>query len=194
MNEAHPQKSKKESKMRKNKSSTRNSAAGKLRFNFLDGLIVIGILATVSLIVLVYSPLKLFNIKSNDVTIIYSINISGVPAEYAGSISVSDIVTDDKGYNLGLVASDVQVEPHVIYEYRENQDGSGSIVEIIHPDLVDLIITVSANADVSDDGYTVDGKRIALEAEYNIILPGFEAKGICVSLSEESAKEAGALK
>lgn len=194
MNEAQPKRNKKEEKTRKNKSAKQNSVTSKRGFNFLDALIIISILATVALIVLVYSPLKLFNIKSNDATIIYSINISGVPAEYASSISVSDIVTDDKGYNLGLVASDVQVEPHVIYEYRENQDGSGSIIEIIHPDLVDLIITVSANAEVADDGYIVDGKRIALEAEYNIVLPEFEAKGVCISLSEESAKEAGALK
>ncbi len=182
-----------DTKRTKNKKSAKKERSSrKSGFNLLDVLIVISILAAVLLLVFVYSPTQLFNIKSNDAAIIYSICIPGVPAEYAGNINVADLVTDSKGYRLGEVASDVEVEPHVIYEYRENADGSGSIVEITHPDLVDLIITVSAKADVNEDGYTVDGKRIALEAEYELVLPGFESKGTCVSLSEENASEAGA--
>lgn len=161
-------------------------------FNFLDVLIILCILFTVILIVFVYSPSQLFNVRSSDTAIIYSVCISGVPAEYAGTVNVTDIVTDSKGYSLGTVASDVEVEPHVTYVYSENEDGSGKIAEVTHPDLVDLIITVTAKASVDEDGYYVDGKRIAVEAEYDIVLPGFESKGICVSLSEDGASDAGA--
>jgi len=181
-------------KIKKRSASKSERSSRRSGFNLLDALILVCLVATVALVVLVYSPAEIFNLRSNDVTIIYSINVSGVPADYAATINVSDIVTDKEGYNLGVVASDVEVEPHVIYEYRENSDGSGSIVEIVHPELVDLIITVSAKADINSDGYTVDGKRIALEAEYDIVLPEFVSKGICISLSEENANDEGASK
>lgn len=160
-------------------------------FNILDILIVVGLLAFVAIIVLVYSPVGFLDINSDNSTIIYSICISGVDADFAGSVKIGDVVTDVSGYKLGVVASDVEIEPHVIYEYRENDDGSGSIVRITHPELVDLIITISADAVIKDDGYMVDGKRISLETEYDLVFPGFESKGVCVSLSVEKSNEAG---
>ncbi len=163
-------------------------------FNILDLLIIVCVLAALTLIVLVYSPSGVFNINSDKADIIYSVCVSGVPADYAAAISVGDTVSDNDGYDLGMVASDVEVEPHVIYQYSEYTDGSGSINEITHPELVDIVITISAKATVAEDGYTVDGKRIALEAEYQLVLPRFESKGICVSLSEENASDAGASK
>ena len=182
---------KKEKKVRqKRKERTKKESS----FNILDGFIVLGILALVAILVLTYAPIGLLSINSDNATIIYSVTVEGVSADYAGSIKVGDVVTDSKGYNLGTVVSDVEIEPHAVYEYRENETGSGSIVKITHPELVDLIITVSANAKVSDDGYTVDGKRIALEAEYELVFPGFESKGVCVSLSVEESNEAGAAK
>lgn len=161
-------------------------------FNFLDVIIIACIIAVVALLLLVYSPFEILGMNSRETTIIYTIRISGVPAEYAAAISVGDDVSDADGYILGNVASDVEVEPHNIYEYRENLDGSGGVVSIKHPELVDLIVTVSADADHSHDGYSVDGKRIAVESEYELVLPKFESKGICISLSEENASDAGA--
>ncbi len=180
---------KKDKKNRTKKNERVKKSGG---FNILDAFIIIGILAFVAVIVIVYSPVGVFKFNSNDADIIYTVSVRGVSSDYAGSVKIGDVVTDSKGYNLGTVASDVQIEPHVVYEYRENEDGSGSIVQINHPELVDLIITVSANAKVNEDGYTVDGKRIALEAEYELIFPGFESKGVCISLSEEKTNDAGA--
>lgn len=161
-------------------------------FNFLDVIIIACVIAVAVLLFFVYSPSKLLGGNSTDTNIIYTLRISGVPAEYATAINVGDEVTDPDGYVLGKVASDVEVEPHSMYEYRENIDGSGGIVSIEHPDLVDLIITVYAEADRTSDGYTVDGKRIAIESEYYLVLPRFESKGTCISLSEENASDAGA--
>ena len=160
-------------------------------FNILDALIILGLLAFVAVIVLVYSPAEFFNINSDNGTIIYSVCISGVDADFAESVKIGDVVTDADGYKLGVVASDVVIEPHVIYEYRENDDGSGSISKITHPELVDLIITMSADAVVKDGGYMVDGKRISLESEYDLVFPRFESRGVCVSLSVEKSNEAG---
>ncbi len=184
-------KSEKKTKIKKTKSSKGEKYG---RFNFLDALIVICIAAVAALILYVYSPADFLNVGSRDVAVIYTIRISGVPSEYASMISVGDKLTDADGYDLGVVAADVEVQEHFIYEYREDEYFSGGILQISHPDLADLVITVSADAEKTAQGYTVDGKRIAVEAEYEVILPRFESKGICLSLSEEKSIEAGAAK
>lgn len=181
---------KKDKKLRQKK----KERSGKNGFNILDVLIILCILAFIAVIVIVYSPTAWLSFNSDNTEIIYTITVQGVSADYASSVKVGDVVTDSEGYNLGTVASDVEIEPHVVYEYRENGEGGGGIVKITHPELVDLIITLSADAKINDDGYTVDGKRIALSAEYELVFPGFESKGVCISLSEEKTDDAGASK
>lgn len=162
------------------------------RFNFIDAVIIICIISVLALLYFVYSPLELLGIGTTETEIIYTLKVSGVPSEYAAAITVGDKIADSDGYELGTVATAVEVEPHSIYEYRENEFGSGGIVRITHPDLVDLIITVSATSEKGSDGYSIDGKRIAVEADYHLLLPKFESKGICISLSEENMREGGA--
>ena len=179
----------KEKKQRANKKDNAKKSGG---FNILDALIILGIVLFAAVIVIVYAPLGIFKFNSDNTVIIYTVAIQGVNADYASNVNIGDVVTDSNGYNLGTVVSDVEIEPHMVYDYRENDDGSGSIVKITHPELVDLVITVSANAKINDDGYTVDGKRIALESEYELVFPGFESKGVCISMSEEKANDVGA--
>ena len=176
----------------KNPKAKREKRVRRNRFNFIDAVIVICIVSVLALLYFVYSPLELLGIGTKETSIIYTVKVSGVPSEYASAIIVGDVISDSDGYVLGTVASEVEIEPHSIYEYRENEYGSGGIVRITHPDLVDLIITISAKSEKGRDGYSVDGKRIAVEAEYELMLPRFESKGICVSLSEENAREGGA--
>ncbi len=179
----------KKSKTDKPKSARPKKLGG---FNVLDAIIIICVVAVVALLLIVYSPAKLFGFGVEEVQIIYTVRISGVPASYASAISVGDEITDPNGYDLGTVASDVEVREHFVYEYREDEYGDGGVLQIQHPELVDLVITVSAKAERSADGYYVDGKRIAVESAYKIVLPGFESDGICLSLSEEKTPEGGA--
>ena len=179
-------------KKTKKKASASENKPGAFKFNFLDVIIVIMVLAIVLLIIFVYSPSRLIGAGGEETALIYTLRISGVSSDYVTSISAGDIITDENGYSLGIVASDVEAEPYVTYEYIKKPDGNGTIVSVKHPDLVNLFITVSANAELNADGYYVDGMRIAVEKEYRIILPGFEAKGVCIAISEEQANEAGA--
>lgn len=178
-------------KVKKAKNSKREKKAYS-GFNFVDAIIITCVIAVAVLIYFVYSPLELLGIGTKETDIIYTVKVTGVPSEYASAISIGDQISDKDGYKLGAVASAVEIEPYSIYEYKENEFGSGGIVSIIHPELVNLIITVSATAEKGQDGYTVDGKRIALEAEYHLLFPKFESKALCVSLSEENSGEGGA--
>ncbi len=159
--------------------------------NILDILIILCITAVVALLFAVYSPWNLIKVNSDDVDVIYTVRISGVPSAYASNINIGDKVSDPDGYELGAVASAVEVESHIMYIFDAN---SGGVKPIEHPDLVDLVVTFSATATVKDDGYLIDGKRIAVEGVYELLLPNFEAEGICISLSQENANDAGGAK
>lgn len=191
MNEQMNNETVKNSNIKKAKPKREKRARGN-RFNFIDAIIIICLISVLALLYFVYSPLELLGIGTTETDIIYTLKITGVPSEYAAAITIGDKIADSDGYELGTVATAVEIEPHSVYEYRENEFGSGGIVRITHPDLVDLIITVSATSEKSSDGYIVDGKRIAVEAEYHLLLPKFESKGICISLSEENMREGGA--
>ncbi|MGM9643118.1 MAG: DUF4330 domain-containing protein [Eubacteriales bacterium] len=177
------------------KKKAKHAKTGKYgKFNVLDALIIFCVLALAALLIFVYSPLKLFGFGTEQVDIIYTVRISGVPADYASMISIGDPVKDSNGHDLGRVASNVEVQEHFIYEYREDEHGSGGIVQIQHPELVDIIVTVLASADKSDEGYFLDGKRLAVESVCELVCPNLEATGICLSMSEENINEAGGAK
>lgn len=182
----------KKPKMKNAESKKRDKGSRGSGFNFVDAIIIVCIVCVLALLFFVYSPIELLGIGTKEADIIYTVKVVGVPSEYAAAINAGDSLSDIDGYTLGVVASEVEIEPYSIFEYKENEYGSGGIVRITHPDLVNLIITVSATAEKGSDGYKVDGKRIAVEAEYHLSLPKFESKGLCISLSEENAGEGGA--
>jgi hypothetical protein len=115
-------------------------------FNFVDAIIVTCVVCVLALLYFVYSPLELLGIGTKGTNIIYTVKIFGVPSEYAAAINTGDTLSDSDGYFLGTVAAEVEIEPYSIYQYKDNEFGSGGIVRITHPDLVNLIITVSAGA------------------------------------------------
>lgn len=181
-----------EKKSRRKKLPKAEKKSRKVGFNFLDAVIIAMVLAIVLLVVLVYSPGRVGGTGGKDTNLIYTVRISGVSADYATAISVGEQISDENGYYLGTVASDVEVEPYMVYEYVSKADGNGMIVSVKHPDLVNLIVTITAQAELEEDGYYVEGKRIAVEREYTLILPRFESKGVCIAISEEQINEGGA--
>ncbi len=184
-----PQKKTKEKKQKLPKSDRKRG-----KFNFIDAFILLLIIAVIAVVFFVYSPADIFNFGTEKTQIIYTVRISGVSAEYVSMISVGDAVADSDGNLLGIVAADVEREEHYIYEYRGNASSEGGISDIQHPELVDIIVTISAEADKKSDGYIVDGKRIAIEKEYQLVFPKVEGDGICLSLSEEGKADQGGAK
>ena len=139
MNEQMNNETVKNSNIKKAKPKREKRARGN-RFNFIDAIIIICLLSVLALLYFVYSPLELLGIGTTETDIIYTLKITGVPSEYAAAITIGDKIADSDGYELGAVATAVEIEPHSVYEYRENEFGSGGIVRITHPDLVDLIV------------------------------------------------------
>lgn len=154
------------------------------RFNALDALIIIIIIAVLAVTLLAYLPGGILRLpEKNNVTVTYTIEVKGVKRELAAGIAVDDPVTE-KGtsVSLGNISAEVEVTPYSTVRYDA---ASGEVVTDEYSGLSTLLITVTAQAGYdSSRGYTVNGRRIAIGAEYGISLPGFEGTGSCISITE----------
>lgn len=158
------------------------------RFNVLDALIAVIILAVVALTLFAYLPsgLSHFSSTKNDATISYTIEIKGVRRELIEGIAVNDPVTEKgSAVALGKVSAEVEVSPASRVRYDA---ASGEVVVDELSDVSDILITVTSAAGYDKSrGYTVGGHRIAVGAEYTLSLPGFEGTGTCISINEISS-------
>ncbi len=154
------------------------------RFNALDALIIIIIVAVLAVTLLAYLPGGILRLpEKNNVTVTYTIEVKGVKRELAAGIAVNDPVTE-KGtsVSLGNISAEVEVTPYSTVRYDA---ASGEVVTDEYSGLSTLLITVTAQAGYdSSRGYTVNGRRMAIGAEYSISLPGFEGTGSCISITE----------
>ena len=157
------------------------------RFNVLDVIIILIIVAVLALTLLAYLPGGLFRLAQNssNATIIYTVEIKGVKRELAKGISVGDPVTEkETSINLGSVSAEVEVMPYSQVRYDA---ASGEVVLDEYEELSTLLITVTADAKSDPSkGYSIGGRRIAIGAEYKLSLPGFEGTGNCISITEIS--------
>jgi hypothetical protein len=65
-------------------------------------------------------------------------------------------------------------------------------VSLSHPALSNVLLTITAEARIDEvKGYLVDGRRIAVGADYFIDLPGFEGRGECISIVVDNAPKGG---
>lgn len=154
------------------------------RFNALDALIIIIIVAVLSVTLLAYLPGGILRLpEKNNVTVTYTIEVKGVKRELAAGIAVDDPVTEKStSVSLGNISAEVEVIPYSTVRYDA---ASGEVVTDEYSGLSTLLITVTAQAGYdSSRGYTVNGRRIAIGAEYGISLPGFEGTGNCISITE----------
>ncbi len=171
------------------KSSRRNAAKGKKSFSIIDAIIIIAVLAIVILIVSAYVGGLDISFSTKKTSITYTIEIQGIDPALAANIAVGAAAIDEKGYSLGTIAAGVEVDSYFEVSY---DPVSKEVVSTEHPTLSNITLTISAEAVIDDvKGYLVDGRRIAVGAEYFIDLPGFEGKGECVSIVIDNAPKGG---
>ncbi len=170
------------------KSTAKKTDLRNYRFNILDALIAVVILVVIAVVLVAYLPGGLSASGNNreNVTVTYTIEIKGINRKLADWIIVGDTVTDrDTAIDIGRISAEVEVSHAGIVRYDPT---SGEVIIYEAEDTSDLLITVTANAkyDVSR-GYTVNGKRLAVGADYSISLPKFEGNGECIGIIEISS-------
>lgn len=169
------------------KPSRRGNA--KKRFSLIDAIILVVAVALIILIVFAYAGSLDISFSTKKTSITYTIEIQGIDPALAANIAVGAAVIDENGYSLGNVAAGVEVDSYFEVSY---DPVSKEVVSSEHPALSNVLLTITAEAKVDDvKGYLVDGRRIAVGAEYFVDLPGFEGKGECISIVVDNAPKGG---
>ncbi len=157
------------------------------RFNFIDFLLILFVLAVVFVAVNIVSPMSLIDKLRPDTThtIQYTVEFTGVSAEYIEKIKENDTVVDAVSkQTLGSVTAVDNNTKYTVLEYNEAAN-AGVLVE--YPDRYNIIVTISASATYRDEiGYRVNDRRIAVGEKMALRFPDFVHEGYCIGLSVES--------
>ncbi len=178
--------------MRNNSSQTKADGAVRKRrrgFNFIDFLLILFALAVVLTAVNIVSPMSLIDkLRADDsYTVHYTVELTGVEAEFLDKIKESDTVVDAVSkYSLGSVEA-VDYTAHSTLEYNEEAgDGAGAGVLTAHKDKYDVLVTVKAQASyMSEKGYFVNDRRIAVGEKMSLRFPDYVGEGYCIARSVE---------
>lgn len=167
----------------KTSASTVKKKAKRGKFNLMDFLIIIVLLAVIALIVNSFFSTSFLKKITSDKTveIQYAIEVQGVDEAYLRNISENDVVLDS------VSKSDIGTVTAVDYstQYTELVCNEEENVGVLSPvaGKYNVIITVSATAQYkSGEGYTVNGTRIAVGEKINARFPNYVCEGYCISI------------
>lgn len=154
----------------------------KLRFNFIDALILLAVL----LVMLVAWYFFVLRDTGSDVsevsynTIEYVIEVSNIESRFDGTVkrdqSVEDAIRRKK---IGKVAG-VQTVPYEKITFNKI-DGVETVSEV--EGKITMAITIQAEAIETDQSFLVDGCEIKVGLEYSLMLPEFYGTGYCVEIN-----------
>ena len=160
--------------------ATRAGNSKKGKFNIVDCILVLMVLAVVAAVVVYFVP-GLFNAAADETEITFTIEFRGVDSAFITNIKNGDPVYDSgKQYVLGKVKS---VENYAYTELVYNEEtGTAEAKEV--EGLKNIVVTVTAKAIYTDGkGYSVNGARIAVGCAYNIGFPEFSGSAYCIEVS-----------
>ena len=168
--------------------TTKTKSAKKFgRFNAIDALLILIILAAITISVMYFIPEIASDFTSgNDVKITYVIEFRGVDSDFVTKIKSNDIVYEaGKNYKYGIVKA-VENDNYNTLIYN---DTSGVAELKPHPELRNIIVTVECDATyIEGRGYTINGERIAVGKQYNLRFPTFAGSGYCVDVKISDAQ------
>ncbi len=153
-------------------------------FNFIDFVLILLVLLIIVTAVNIISPMSIIKrLTADDThTIEYTVEILGVDKEYIELIEANDAVVDSVSkYSLGRVAAVKNDTQYSVLEYSEAESAG---VLAIYQDKYNLEVTITAECKYSEgEGYSVNGKRIAVGEKLYLRFPDFTAEGYCTDLS-----------
>ena len=154
----------------------------KWRFNFVDALILLAIIAAVLALLYVFvwsENSSVRSISGNKVKVTYVVEINGLEEDFKDTIKVGSKVTDSaKKMNIGTVTS---VETQNYYYLGTNVLDDKLVLNPVD-DLITQYITVEAEATLDNITYSIDGYPIYVGALVYMMFPEMVCSGYCISL------------
>lgn len=160
----------------------------KRKFNFIDFLVLLVVLAIVGILIYVFSPWahleKLWT--NNKIDLTYYVEIKDVDIDFVDNIKSGNQIINSTNKNaLGSVLEISKREKAYVYDYVVDEEGNVTCVRSEQPDKYNITIKVLANAEYEEGiGYTVNGTRIAIGEPLDIRFPQFTCSGYCTQMSQ----------
>ena len=172
---------------KKGKASSSSVKTKKFKFNFVDVALICVIISIVIAVIYFLPSTSWLKDKgrTQDRKIQYTIEILDVDKDFFDNILAGEIVIDSvTKANIGNVFSINNNEKYTEYEYIEQKD-TEKLTPIEYGDRFNLQITIEATAKyVTDEGYNVNGTRIAVGEKMYVRFPNFIGEGYCIGIDD----------
>ena len=159
----------------------------KYSFNFIDVILIIAILASAVTLVYFLRERKIVTSEKTDtVNIIYKLEISPMREEFRNLVGIGDSVTDAI-YLQGIgEVTDVSYSPCY---YTGTDRENGKQVKNAYPNRITMTLTIKAEAEVTQTGYSINGRELILGEAFSFRVPDFTGNGTCISVAKATEKE-----
>ena len=161
--------------------TTRAKKSREGKFNVVDFFLLLIVLAIIAILVVYFIPGASDRIAATDKTdITFTVEFKGVDSDFVANVNAGDTVYDSsKNFMLGTVKA-VENYAYTVPVYNGSEVAEMREVE----GLKNLVVTVTASAVYTDEeGYSVNGERIAVGCAYNISFPHFSGEAYCIELT-----------
>ena len=166
--------------------STITQKKPKRKFNFIDFLIILVVVAIVGILIYVFSPWsqieKLWT--NNKVELTYFVEIKDVDIAYIESIKEGDgVINSVNKSSLGTVSEISKLEKAYVYDYVLNEQGEMTCIRSEHPQKYNITLKIVATAEYDKGvGYSVNGRRIAIGELLDLRFPQYTCSGTCTQI------------
>lgn len=150
----------------------------KARFNFIDALIILVILAIIGAAVYLIAMDRHTNRSANLGNVDYVVRISGASEDALAFITIGDTVKDSvSGEVMGIIrAVRTEKSPYYGSYAKKADDGSYSLTKSQYPDRYDVYVTISANATIDARGiYYLGTTKLLTGSAVYFKVPSFAA-------------------
>ncbi len=176
--------------MKKERTQKKNGRRG---LNLADIIVIVLVLACVALALWIFGGSGIFG-SSEKVTIEYELWIVDLRNDIASHIKPGAEVTEaSRLYHIGRIGDSFRTEPYMYEVYLDelyDENGNpvegiteGERVEVEKPGYVSVILPITAEAVVEDDGYYVNGYKIHVGGLVYVRTPDFAGAGHVVSIN-----------
>lgn len=159
------------------------------KFNFVDFLLIVIVLAIIAATVYVFVPKSWFGkiVADDTQDILYTVEIIGVDQKFAGNIKENNNVIDNVSKSsigtVKAVSVDSYSELKYVYDNPESTEGSGKLVT--YDDKHNLVVTISASALYNKgEGYYIGSCRMAVGEKLSLRFPDYSCEAYCIAITK----------
>lgn len=163
--------------------SLNNKEVKKNRFNVVDAIILLAIIALIFAVLYSFDPFGWFVPEGREnVKLAYTVEFKGVDNDVKDNIAVGEnVFLSSTSYVMGRV-TEVKVQESFVWEYDEE---NGIMTKKTLADKADVYVTIEVNCTYEKGrGYVLNGQQIAYGSEFDLRFGNFFGNALCVGFDK----------